>query len=230
MRKRHVLVADEDAAISRLLMLSLKGDGFQVTSVSSGNSAISLLGKELFDLVILGIPSALPGITDICRLAGGLAKIPVILVNDNGDVRFKARCLEMGADDYITKPFSVEELMARVRSALRRSIDTVFSAQNSFSFGTMNIHFSGRRVAVNGVEIKLTPTEYTLLQELVANANRVITHRALLQKVWGMEYADEREYLRVFVNRLRRKIWCDREGDRWIVTVRGVGYSFLPQG
>ncbi len=136
-------------------------------------------------------------------------------------------CLELGADDYLTKPFGMAELIARLKTALRHADTTGMAPMPStFSCRELEINFPGRRVTVNGTEVKLTPTEYSLLQHMVANVDRVLTHSMLLQKVWGEEYYSEKEYLRVFIGRLRKKIEANPEKPKYIVTVPGVGYHF----
>ncbi len=150
------------------------------------------------------------------------------MVTARNSVEEKVRCLDLGADDYVTKPFGARELVARVRAVLRR-VDAAQSTPvpPSFSSGELTVNFAARRVTIGGCEIKLTPTEYSLLQELVLNADKVLTHDHLLNRVWGPEYRDEREYLRVYAGRLRAKIEADPADSSHIVNVPGVGYKFV---
>jgi two-component system KDP operon response regulator KdpE len=149
------------------------------------------------------------------------------MLSARGEEGDKVKCLNMGADDYVTKPFSIEELIARMKAVLRRA-EALKSAQMKaeVSIGKLNLNFAERRVTFDGREIKLTPTEYRLLQELVLNAGKVLTHSLLLGRVWGPEYAEEREYLHVFIGRLRKELGEDQEKPKYIITVPGIGYRF----
>jgi two-component system KDP operon response regulator KdpE len=149
------------------------------------------------------------------------------MLSAKSDASDKVRCLNIGADDYITKPFALDELIARVKSVLRRTeAATAVPTQPSFTSGDLEINFVERRVSVAGNEVRLTPTEYSLLQELVLNAGKVLTYSHLLHRVWGPEYGSEREYLRVFIGRLRAKLEPDPANPKYIITVPGVGYRF----
>ena len=164
---------------------------------------------------------------EVCHRLREWSQIPIIMLSARGDEEDKVRCLDMGADDYISKPFGVDELLARVRVVFRRA--QAFGAvpsQPSFISGDLEINFAQRRVTVAGTEIKLTPTEFRLLQELVLNAGKVLTHIHLLNKVWGPEYREEKEYLHTFVRRLRRKLESDSMEPSYILSVPGVGYQF----
>jgi len=149
------------------------------------------------------------------------------MLSARGDLIDKVKCLDLGADDYLSKPFGIEELLARVRAVLRRTeVVGTMPTQASFTSGELQINFAARQVTIAGDEIRLTPTEYSLLQELVLTRGRILTHRMLLNKVWGPEYGDEREYLHVFIGRLRKVLEPDLEHPRYIMTVPGVGYKF----
>jgi len=164
---------------------------------------------------------------EVCRQLREWSQIPIIMLSARGDESDKVKCLELGADDYITKPFGASELIARVRAVLRRTeAARTIPTQPSFTSGDLKISFAQRQVIVADKEVKLTPTEYSLLQELVLNAGKVLTHTHLLNKVWGLEYRDERWYLHVFVRRLRVKLEPDPQNPRYIMTVPGVGYQF----
>jgi two-component system KDP operon response regulator KdpE len=162
---------------------------------------------------------------EVCRRVREWSDIPIIILSARGDEGDKVKCLELGADDYLTKPFGIAELMARIKTAFRHRGDpTVAPAQSSFSCDGLEINFAKRRVTVDGKEITLTPTEFALLQHLAVNSDKVLTHNMLLQSVWGNEYSSEKEYLRVFVGRLRRKLEPDPKNPKYIQTIPGVGY------
>lgn len=227
MDKQHVLVVDDDPSILRFLSANLKARGYQVTSTVDGEKALEVMESEYIDLIILDI--MLPGMdgVEVCRRIREWSQVPIIMLTARGDETFKVKCLDLGADDYLTKPFSVGELLARIKTAFRHFDSTRANpGQSTFHCDPIEINFAMRKVMVDGSEVQLTPTEYSLLQQLVVNADKVLTHRMLLQSVWGNQYGLEREYLRVFVNRLRRKLESKEEKSRHILTVPGVGYRF----
>jgi len=227
MGKTHILVVDDDPAISRLLSTNLRARGYEVITATDGEEALDVIDREIIDLIILDIMMPkLDGI-EVCRHIREWSRVPIIMLSARGDEKGKVHCLELGADDYLTKPFGVAELLARVKTTLRHSDATkVTPLQSTFTSGDLEINFPARRVTVGGNEVKLTPTEYSVLQQLVVNADKVLTHSMLLQRVWGEEYYSEKEYLRVFVGRLRKKLEADPENPRHIMTVPGVGYQF----
>ncbi len=231
MRKTRILVVDDELSIIKFLRATLKAESYEVLTAMDGAEALQNIEMELPDLVILDIMMPKIDGFEVCRRLREWSQIPIIMLSARGDERDKVKCLELGADDYITKPFGVDELLARVRAVMRRT-ETAGSipTQPSFASGDLKINFVERRVTVAGKEVKLTPTEYKLLQELVLNANKVLTHGMLLGKVWGPEYGEEREYLRVFIGRLRRQLEPDPESPRYIVTIPGVGYQFKATG
>jgi len=227
MNKLHVLVVDDDPAILRLLSTNLKARDYEVTTSMDGEAALTAVESDFFDLIILDVMMPRLDGVEVCRRIRDWSKIPIIILSARGDEKDKVKCLELGADDYLTKPFGIAELLARVKTALRHSESgRVAPAQNSFTCGDMEINFAARRVTVAGGEVRLTPTEYYLLQQLTTNAGKVLTHQMLLQRIWGEEYSLEKEYLRVFVGRLRKKIEPDPEKPMYIITNPGVGYHF----
>ncbi len=227
MRHFRILIVDDDLSIIKLLRANLKAEGFEVIAVMNGDEALHAIEKEALDLVILDI--MLPGIDgfQICERVREWTQVPIIMLSARGEEGDKVKCLNMGADDYVTKPFSIEELIARMKAVLRRA-EALKSDQMKaeVSIGKLNLNFAERRVTFDGREIKLTPTEYRLLQELVLNAGKVLTHSLLLGRVWGPEYAEEREYLHVFIGRLRKELGEDQEKPKYIITVPGIGYRF----
>ncbi len=228
MVKTRILVVDDEPSIRKYLQANLEDQGYTVLAAVDGSEALKTFEMEQPDLVVLDI--MMPGMDgmEVCRRIREWSHTPIIMVTARNSVEEKVRCLDLGADDYVTKPFGARELVARVRAVLRR----VDAAQGtpvppSFSSGDVAVNFAERRVTVAGREVKLTPTEYRLLQELVLNADTVLTHDHLLNRVWGPEYRDEREYLRVYAGRLRAKLEADPADPSHIVNVPGVGYTFV---
>ncbi len=231
MHKKHILVVDDDPAILKFLSANLRARGYEVSLACSGLEALEILERNFVDLIILDIMMPkLDGI-EVCRRVREWSQVPIIVLSARGDEKSKVESLEQGADDYLTKPFSIAELLARIKVALRHS-ETLRTppGPSVFRCGELEINFAARRVTVGGREVRLTPTEYSLLQQLALNAGKVLTHGMLLQKVWGREYYSEREYLRVFVRRLRSKLEANPENPRYIITDPGVGYHLaVPQ-
>lgn len=227
MRKTRILVVDDDIGVLKSVRANLQAKDCEMLLAMDGIEALQIIEREFPDLIILDI--MMPGMDgfEVCRQVREWSKIPIIMLSARHDVEEKARCLNGGADDYITKPFGVNELIARVRAILRRTQETGTVLNTpSFTSGSLKINFVGRQVTVGGNEVKLTPTEYSLLQELVLGAGKVFSHATLLGRVWGPEYAEEREYLRVFIGRLRKEIEEDPSKPKHIITIPGVGYRF----
>jgi len=226
-RRPRILIVDDDPVIRKFVRANLEVRDYQTLMAVDGAEALEIIEREQPDLLILDI--MMPGIDgfEVCRRLREWSQIPIIMLSARGDEGDKVKCLELGADDYITKPFGASELVARVRAVLRRTkAARVIPTQPSFTSGDIKINFVERRVTVAEREVKLTPTEYNLLQELVLNVNKVLTHSMLLGKVWGPEYGGEREYLRVFIGRLRRQLEPKPENPKYIISIPGVGYQF----
>jgi two-component system KDP operon response regulator KdpE len=227
MRQVRILIVDDDPAILKFLRANLKAGSYETLAAVDGAEALQVFERELPDLVLLDITMPRMNGFDVCRRLREWSKIPIIMLSARGDEMDKVKCLELGADDYLTKPFGVDELLARVRAVLRRTESArTQPTKSSFTCEGIEINFADRRVTVSGREVALTPTEYKLLQELVLNANKVLTHSMLLGKVWGPEYGSEKEYLRVFISRLRKKLEPDPINPRYLLTIPGVGYQF----
>jgi len=225
MDKTHVLVVDDDPAILRLLSTNLKARGYQVTTATNGEESLEAVQSDFIDLLILDIMMPKLDGVEVCRRIREWSNIPIIILSAKGDETDKVKCLEVGADDYLTKPFGIGELMARVKTAFRHCGDPrVAPAQSNFTCGDLEINFAMRRVTIRGKEIALTPTEFSLLQHLAVNSDKVLTHNMILQSVWGNEYSSEKEYLRVFIGRLRKKLEPDPKNPQFIMTIPGVGY------
>jgi two-component system KDP operon response regulator KdpE len=202
-----------------------------VIEATNGLEAMGTFSQSHVDLLILDLMMPRMDGLEVVRRVRETSMAPIIVLSALDADRDKLAAFDQGADDYLTKPFSVEELMARVRAALRRSLwtpSTPLPANSVRRFGELEIDFDARSVRKSGLELKLTRTEFALLAELALSANKVLTQRALLQRVWGNEYGDEAEYLRVYIGRLRRKIEPDPSHPRHLLNEPGVGYRFVP--
>lgn len=216
-----VLVVDDEPPIRRFLRTSLAVQNYRVSEAEDGGSALDLLAREKPDLVILdlGLPD-IDGI-ELIRRIRATSRVPVVVLSSRGDERAKVEALELGADDYLTKPFGMEELIARLRTALRHGFQQKGEAP-VFRSGDLTVDLVRRRVTVGENEVKLSPTEFAMLQLLVTHAGKVLTHQQILREIWGN--AEDVQYLRVYVRQLRRKLEADPERPRHIVTESGVGY------
>ncbi len=215
-------------SILKFLRSNLEDRGYAVISASNGEEALNTIERELPDLIVLDVMMPKMDGFEVCRRLREWSHIPIIMLSARGDEKDKVKCLDLGADDYIVKPFGASELMARVSAVLRRTKTVDMSpVRSSIASGDLAINFAKRRITRAGTEVKLTPTEYALLQELAVNSGKVLTHTHLLNKVWGPEYRDEREYLHVFVRRLRSKLEPDPDKPTYILTISGVGYQFI---
>ncbi len=225
MDKKRILIVDDDLAILRLLSTNLKARGYEIYTATDGEESLEAVQKDFIDLIILDLMMPKVDGVEVCRRIREWSDVPIIILSARGDENDKVKCLELGADDYLTKPFGIAELMARIKTAFRHRGDpSVAPALATFSCDGLEINFAKRRVTVNGKEVTLTPTEFALLQHLAVNSDKVLTHSMLLQSVWGNEYSSEKEYLRVFVGRLRRKLEPDPKNPKYIQTIPGVGY------
>ncbi len=224
----RILVADDESQIRRSLQVNLESKGYAVEAVESGTLAISAFFNRRPDLMIVDV--IMPGMNgvEVVRNIRESSAVPIIVLSAVGDEPRKVEALEAGADDYITKPFGIEELLARIRSLLRRAAGAL-SAQPVFVAGNLSVDFDRREVVLDGKSVKLTPKEYDLLKYMVEHAGKVLTHRMLLQEVWGPAYVEQAQYLRVFVGHLRKKLEKDPIRPRFIITDPGVGYRFFTE-
>ncbi len=226
--KKSILIVDDEVSILKFLRSNLEDRGYAVISASNGEEALHTIEKELPDLIVLDVMMPKMDGFEVCRRLREWSQIPIIMLSARGDEKDKVKCLDLGADDYIVKPFGASELMARVSAVLRRTKTADISpVRSSIASGDLTINFAKRRITRAGTEVKLTPIEYALIQELAVNSGKVLTHTHLLNKVWGPEYRDEREYLHVFVRRLRSKLEPDPDNPTYILTISGVGYQFI---
>ena len=227
MIKTRILVVDDELSIIKFLRANLEAKGYDVFTAMDGAEALQNFEMELADLVILDIMMPKMDGFEVCRRLREWSQVPIIMLSARGDDSDKVKCLDLGADDYVTKPFSARELIARVRAVLRRTeASATMPTMSSFTCGDLKIDFVQRLVTVADKEVRLTPTEYSLLQELVLNAGKALTHTHLLNKVWGPEYREDTQYLHVFVRRLRAKLEPAPTNPKYIVTIPGVGYQF----
>ena len=225
MSKTRVLLVDDEPETVKYVGANLRARGYEMLVAGDARTALGLFREAGADLIILDI--TLPGLDgfQVCQAIRRESDVPIVMLSARGQERDIVRALDLGADDYLTKPFGVEELMARVRMALRHGVSTTSSPHPPLSVQDMTIDFDARRVTVGENLVELTRIEFDLLTHLVINAGRILTHRALLQAVWGPEYGDETEYLWTYIKRLRQKIEPDPHNPRYILTQAGVGYS-----
>ena len=223
----RILVVDDEPSIRKFVSASLRQEQYEVVQAIDGVSALQAMEASLPDLVILDI--MMPNLDgfEVCRRIREWSQVPIIMLSTKDDETDKVKALHLGADDYLSKPFGIDELVARVEAVFRRTRTAESMPEPTVAIGDLQINFAERLVAVSGQEVKLTPVDYGLLRHLALNRGKVLTHRMLLQQVWGPEYAEEREYVRVFINRLRQKIGDDPANPKYIRTEAGVGYRFL---
>lgn len=222
MTATKIMVVDDDPQIRRVLRTAFSAQGYDSVDARNGEEALELLRDEKVDLVILDVN--MPGMSglDTCRAIRSTSEIPIVMLTVRDAEADKVEALDAGADDYMTKPFGSPELLARIRAALRRSPQT--AEVNAVRFDDVEINFTTRRVIVGNREARLTPKEFDLLQYMVAHPNVPIAHTKLLQSVWGPDYGEEVEYLRVFMNQLRKKIEKNPSNPKYLLTEPWVGY------
>ena len=226
--RRRVLVVDDEPRMTRFIRLNLEHDGFLVSEATTGTQALEQLRDQLPDMVLLDV--LMPDIDgfETLTLIREISNVPVIMLTARGDEEDRVRGLELGADDYITKPFSPRELVSRVRAVLRRTeLPSPVSHAPIGVDDRLRIDFDRREVWVDGELVRLRPTEFKLLYHLVQNAGWVVPHDQLLAKVWGYEYRGETHYLRLYINYLRQKLERNPADPQYILTERGVGYRFV---
>jgi two-component system KDP operon response regulator KdpE len=221
----RVLVVDDEPQIVRGLRVVLRNAGFQVDSAGTKEEALDALSHRPPDAVLLDLVLPDGSGVDVCRQVREWSHVPIVVVSAVGDEREKVRALDAGADDYVTKPFGSQELAARLRAVLRRAADV--GNEPAIEVGDLVIDLADRRVRRGEEHIHLTPIEFDLLRVLAQNRGRLVTHKHLLQEVWGPSYGDETHYLRVHVAHIRRKLELDPARPRYLITEPGVGYRLL---
>jgi len=224
---RTILLIDDEPQIRRVLRASLTSHGASVLDVQNGEEALALLRNHTVDLILLDMNMPGMGGLETCRAIRNGWDIPIIVVSVRESDKDKVEALDAGADDFVSKPFSFDELMARIRAALRRSGFATDTTPKRLSAPGLEIDFEQRRVLVGGKPVRLTPTEFDILRYLIANANKPVPHRRLLQAIWGPEYGEQIEYLRVFINQLRKKIEPTGPKPVFITTEPRIGYRFV---
>ena len=231
MNNEKILIVDDEEHIVELIKFNLEANGYKTITASNGLEALELAKNEKPDLVLLDI--MLPGLNgnDVCkeiRKDTEISTMPIIMITAKGEELDRILGLELGADDYVTKPFSVRELMARIKAVLRRT--KVEAVNDTYSFGNVSIDFNKHEVMKNGEKVELTLKEFELLQILIKNKGRVLTRDLLLDKIWGYEFIGETRTIDVHIRYLRKKIEDDDKNPKFIETIRGIGYRFNRDG
>lgn len=226
--KKRILIVDDEAQIVRVLRRGLTAHGYELRAATDGESALEIFKDFAPDLVITDLSMPNVGGLELCRRLRAVSDVPIIVLSVKGEERTKVEALDAGADDYVTKPFGMNELLARVRATLRRAPAKSNETESLIEAGDFRIDLAGRSVTVREREIHLTPKEFDLLVYLARNAGKVITHRTLLGAVWGGNYTEQNEYLRVFIGQLRKKLEPDAARPHYILTEPWIGYRFNP--
>ena len=224
----HILVVDDEAQITRVLRTTLHAQGYEIRVANDGATALEIMKDFAPDLVITDL--AMPNMNgiELCRQLRKISQVPILVLSVRGEERSKIEALDSGADDYVTKPFSTGELLARIRAVLRRSPPAPAEAQTQIRLGDFRIDLDAHNVEVGGREVRLTPKEFDVLVYLAQHPYKVLTHRAILNAVWGSNSMEQNEYLRVFIGQLRKKIEPVASSPKYILTEPWVGYRFLP--
>jgi two-component system KDP operon response regulator KdpE len=223
-----ILIVDDEPQIRRVMKTALSREGYTVADARSGFDALTKLREERYDLVLLDVN--MPGMSGLeaCSQIRESSDVAILMLTVHNTERDKVQALDAGADDYITKPFSMPELLARIRANLRRVPLSATSGPSSITFGNVEMNLVTRHVTVGGRDVRFTPKEFDLLHYLAAHPDQTIGHGKLLQAIWGPDYGSEIEYLHVFVNQIRKKIEPDPSKPRYLLTELRVGYRFCP--
>ncbi|HZO72755.1 MAG TPA: response regulator transcription factor [Ktedonobacteraceae bacterium] len=225
----RILIVDDEVEIVRALQRSLVAHGYEVFTAHSGEEALEAWRASRPDVMLLDL--GLPGMSglDVCQQVRAQSALPIIVLSVKGAERDKVQALDLGADDYVPKPFGIDEVLARIRVALRHSAMLSSGTQPRFESGALCVELAQRQVTLNGQEVKLTPTEYDLLKVLIQHKGKIMTRQMLLKEVWGAGYGADSHYLHVYIGQLRRKIEPDPASPRFILTIPGVGYRFTDE-
>jgi len=229
--KSRVLIVDDEPQITRVLKTVLTGQGYQVRTAAEGEAALANFSEWKPGLVITDVSMPHMDGIELCRRIRAKSSVPIIVLSVKGEEGTKVEALDSGADDYVTKPFGTDELLARVRAALRRAASKDDAEDvASFEVGDFRVDMDSRRVNIRGAEVRLTPKEFELFVYMARHPNRVLGHRTLLEAVWGEASQEQPEYLRVFMGQLRKKLEPEPSNPRYLVTEPWVGYRLNPQG
>jgi two-component system KDP operon response regulator KdpE len=226
--RKRILVVDDEPKITLVLRSGLTKHGYDTRVAAEGESALELFNAWTPDLVVTDLSMPNMDGLELCRRIRSISQVPIVVLSVKGEEKVKIEALDAGADDYVTKPFGIGELLARVRAALRRSPAPTDEPEKIIEDGDFRIDLETREVLVDGKDVHLTPKELDLLVYFAHHRGKVLTHRTLLAALWGGDYTDQTEYLRVFINRLRKKIEPDSAVPRYIRTEPWVGYRFTP--
>ncbi len=224
----HILVVDDEPQITRVLRTSLNAQGYEIRAANDGESALEIAKDFAPDLVITDLAMPHMNGIELCRRLRQTSQVPIIVLSVRGEERSKVEALDSGADDYVTKPFSTGELLARIRAALRRSPPLDTAQPTLIELGEFRIDLDAHAVFLAGREVRLTPKEFDVLVYMAQHPRKVLTHRAILNAVWGGNSVEQNEYLRVFVGQLRKKLELDASAPKYILTEPWVGYRFEP--
>jgi len=228
--RARILVVDDEPQLTRVLRTGLKSRGYDVRAAADGLAGFEAFNDWHPDLVITDL--AMPNVDglELCRRLRAVSQVPIIVLSAKGEEKTKVAALDLGADDFVTKPFGIDELLARVRASLRRANTpaTNDATQTTLESGDFHVDLETREITVRGKSIHLTPKEFDLLVYFIKHSGKVLTHRTLLAAVWGGNYVEQNEYLRVFVGNLRKKIESDAASPRYILTEPWIGYRFDP--
>src|SRR5579872_5332284 len=227
-KAKRILLAEDEVALRDFVSRNLHARGFDVLEASNGLEALAVWEREDPHLLILDIMMPRMDGLEVCRRVREHSAVPIIVLTALDAESEKVTALDLGADDYLTKPFGVEELLARVRALLRRTQgEVVLPTSGIKRFGDLEVDLGGHIVRLRGAEVRLSPIEFSVLEQLITHVGKVIPHRLLLQRIWGPQYGGEAEYLRVYINRLRQKLEADPAHPRYLLTEPGVGYRFV---
>jgi two-component system KDP operon response regulator KdpE len=226
--KQRILIVDDERQITRVLSRGLTSKGYDVHVAADGEAALQTFGDWHPDLVITDLSMPNMNGLELCRRLRAFSEVPIIVLSVKGEERAKVEALDAGADDYVTKPFGIDELLARIRATLRRAPLAEPGARNVLEAGDFHLQLDERKLTIKSKEIRLTPKEYDLMAYLLRHSGKVLTHHMLLGAVWGGDYTEQTEYLRVFIGQLRKKIESDPANPKYILTEPWIGYRFVP--